>query len=190
MIASCAEDKTLKIFDAHNNTLIHSFKDEKGFGNQLCWRNDNNTIAIAQENGRVKVFDVAQRKLVQYYRIYDCPVKCLDFHPSGDYMVTGDARGLTKILDLQEGRDIFTITGHQGSVTAAKFNPDGNYFVTGSADKHIMVFKWRPDDDENKCENVSTELRETPAEENETKTTMIDTRKSLHYNYLDEGISV
>jgi centriolar protein POC1 len=182
----------LKIFDTQNGTLIHSFKDEKGFGNKLSWHKDNNTIAVAQDNGRVKIFDVAQRKLIQYYRIYDCSVNSLDFHPSGNYMVTGDEKGLVTILDLQEGRDIFTITGHSGAVTATKFSKDGNYFVTGSKDKHIMIFKsYLPNsyynDNEEEVENQVNAKENCPildpTESVKGGSTMIDTRKSVHYNF-------
>lgn len=184
----------MKIFDTQNGTLIHTFKDEKGFGTQLSWHKDNNTVAIAQENGRVKIYDIAQRKLIQYYRIYDCGVKCLDFHPSGNYMITGDDKGFTKILDLQEGRDIFTITGHCGSVTAVKFSKDGNYFVTGSNDKHIMIFKSFLSDHSEQENVASNDVKENcpvpdPTESIEGGSTVIDTRKSIHYNFSSKEIS-
>ena len=141
MIASCAEDKTLKIFDADSGEVIHSFKDEKGYGNQLAWHLDSNIIAVAQENARVKIFDLKMRKLIQYYRIFDAGVTSLDFHPSGNFMITGSKDGLTKVLDLLEGRDVFTLKGHQDSVTAVKFSKDGEYFVTGSKDRHVTQLK-------------------------------------------------
>lgn len=184
MIASCSEDKTVKIFDVKSNQLIHSFKDEKGYGNQLAWHKDDNTIAIAQENGRVKIYDIGQRKLIQYYRIYDSPVKCLDFHSSGAYLATGDEKGQIAILDLYEGRDIFTINGHQGAVTALKFTKDGEYFCSGSKDHHIMVFQSNLKD--NVTANTSLDLSADNKENSvHEKAINVDARKSINYNYLN-----
>lgn len=186
MIASCSEDKTVKVFDVQSGTQIHSFKDENGYGNQLCWAG-NNTIAIAQENGRVKIYDLAQRKLIQYYRIYDGAVKCLDFHPSGNYLVTGDEKGLTKVLDLLEGRDIFTIRGHHDAVTAVKFNKDGKYFVTGSKDRHVMIFESNLSANQSMALQMDDNLTSEHAENKENtrdEGILVDIRKSVNYNYL------
>lgn len=142
MIASCSEDKTFKIYDTQNGSLIHSFEDdEDGYGTQISWHPDNKSIAIALENGRVKIYDIAQRKMIQYYKIFDCRVNCVDIYPTGDYLIAGDEKGFVRLFDLQAGQDIFTIEGHQGPVTAVKFSKDGKYFVSGSADCHIMVFE-------------------------------------------------
>lgn len=188
LVASCAEDKTLKIFDirSHPSQPIHSFKDEKGFGNQLAWHKDDNTIAIAQENGRVKIYDVAQRKLIQYYRIYDSAVKCLDFHPSGAYLATGDEKGQIVILDLYEGRDIFSINGHQKGVTAVKFSKNGEHFVTGSKDRHFMIFQSNLKDNSASA-NTSLDMSANDNKENSIheEATLIDARKSINYNYLN-----
>jgi centriolar protein POC1 len=194
-IASCAEDKTMKLFDTVSGQLIETFKDEKGYGNQICWHpKDNQTIAIAQENGRVKIYDLKQRKLIQYYRIFDHAVKTLDFHPSGYHLITGDEGGSIKILDLLEGRDIYTIQGHQAAVTAAKFSKDGEYFVTGSKDKHLMIFKSNinphpifDDSVESSFEEMTSQKNNAHDKENqcdEKNGQTIDMRASVNYNYL------
>lgn len=184
MIASCSEDKTVKVFDVQSGQMIHSFKDVNGYGNQLTWHPDDNSIAIAQENGRVKIYDLAQRKLVQYYRIYDGAVKCLDFHPSGNYLVTGDEKGLTKILDLIEGRDIFTLKGHNDAVTAIKFNKDGKYFVTGSKDRHVMIFESNLSSNQSSLASMTSEHAEDK-ENKRDEGVLVDIRKSVNYNYLN-----
>ncbi|XP_052869183.1 POC1 centriolar protein homolog A-like [Anopheles cruzii] len=141
LIASCADDRTLKLFDPASGQCVHTFVDQKGAGYKVAWHPDSSLVAIALDNCRVKIYDVNIRKLIQYYRIFDGPVNALDFHPSGNYLITVSEDGVTKIIDLLEGRQIFTLTGHRGPVTAVKFSKDGKFFVTGSEDRHVMLWQ-------------------------------------------------
>lgn len=211
LVASCAEDKVLKIFDATSSQIIADFKDTKGFGNQIAWHHNSKFVAIAQENARVKLYDLRAQKLIQYYRVYDESVTSLDFHSSGNFIITGCKDGTVKILDLLEGRDIYTLSGHRGSVTSVKFSNDGEYFVTGSQDRHVrknlnifnhlkilqfpyfsfQIMVWKsnlisvPQDEDQENEPInSVVVKEEIKEEQQVKqrpSILIDARKSSIY---------
>ena len=38
LIASCSDDKTIRVFDERSGKTIHVFHDSKGFANHLVWR--------------------------------------------------------------------------------------------------------------------------------------------------------
>lgn len=199
----------MRIFDAASGQLIHSFKDEKGFGNQIAWHKSSEFISVAQENGRVKLYDLRAQKLIQYYRIFDDGVNSLDFHASGNFMVTGCKDGTVKILDLLEGRDIFTLHGHRDSVTSVKFSGDGEHFVTGSKDRHVsfstsitdkpflinikspQIMIWKSnltsveisEDQENEAQeqNCLNEIKHESGDGNKRESILVDARKSAVY---------
>ncbi len=206
MIASVSDDKTLKVFDVNSGECLHTFKDEKGSGLQVAWHPDSCLIGIALNNGRVKIYDFKMRKLIQYYRMFEDSVNCIDFHPTGHFMVAGVQNGTSKILDLLEGRDIFTIQGHNKGVTAVKFSRDGKYFGTGSIDKHLMLWQCNLETQtEFSASDVSSEkgmqiYEDSPEKEKENQEivmkkeedrgVVVDARNSKVYIQFDDVVDV
>lgn len=71
------------------------------------------------------------------YDVHTAAVNQIDFHPSGNFMLSVSDDGTTKILDLLEGRPIFTMKGHTKQVTAVQFSKDGKIFATGGKDNEV-----------------------------------------------------
>lgn len=150
LIASCSDDKTVKIFNPSTGECLHTFKEENSSGVKVAWHPNSSLLAVALNKtekvkdgkatkslGSVKIFDFKAKKLIQYYRIFDDKLNSIDFDPSGNFMLAGVENGTTKILDLIEGREIYTLAGHNEGVTAVKFNKEGTMFLTASKDKHV-----------------------------------------------------
>ena len=53
---------------------------------------DNNTNA-----NRVKIYDLKANKLLQLYQTHSNIINSLDFHPSGNYLLTGSDDGTMKV---------------------------------------------------------------------------------------------
>lgn len=141
MIASCSDDRTIRIFDLLNtNEQIHKIMvDDKSFGQQILWHPDGNMIACGMNNGRCKIYDIRTQKLIQYYCIHSNSINSIAFHPSGNYLLTGSLDGTMKILDLFEGRPIYTIGGHSNGITSVAFSKDGHQFASGGDDKQVNI---------------------------------------------------
>lgn len=138
VIASCSDDRTFKLFDVMSGNIIESFSDSKGHGYQhLAWHPDGTLIAVGTTNNRVRIYDIRNRNLIQMYDVHAAAVNQIDFHPSGNFMLSVSDDGTTKILDLLEGRPIFTIKGHAKQVTAVQFSKDGKIFATGGKDSEV-----------------------------------------------------
>lgn len=141
LVASCADDKTIKLFDTKSGECIHTFTERKGSGRDLAWNADGGMIAVGLSCNRVKIFDIRERELLQLYHVHTEAVNSVDFHPSGHFMISGSDDETLKIYNLLEGRPIYTITGHIGKVTAVAFSHDGKHFATGGQDHKLMI--WR-----------------------------------------------
>lgn len=163
-VASCSEDRTLKLFDVNSGDCVQTFA-ERGnvhgkslihptikfdveinllnvflcLGNDVAWHPDGSLIAIALSNRQIKIFDRRAAKLIQLYNVHLEAVNSIAFHPSGNVMITGSDDGSTKVLDLLEGRPIYTLVGHDDAVTAVAFSGDGNDFATASKDKQVCL---------------------------------------------------
>lgn len=137
-IASCSEDRTLKLFDVASGDCVHTYNEYNGgYGTEVAWHPDGTLIAIALTNNRIKIYDRRNHRLIQLYSVHLGAVNSIAFHPHGNLMITGSEDGSTKILDLLEGRPVYTLVGHDDAVTAVAFSSDGSHFATGSKDKQV-----------------------------------------------------
>lgn len=137
-IASCSDDRTLKIFDTVSGDVVHSYSEHTyGHGNAVAWHPDGTLVAIALSQKRIKIFDQRNHQLIQMYSCHLGGVNSIAFHPSGQIMITGSDDGSTKILDLMEGRPVFTLLGHDDAVTSVAFSANGENFATGGKDKQV-----------------------------------------------------
>lgn len=138
MIASCSDDRTIKIFDTTSGEVVHSYVEHThGFGMDVAWHPGGVLVAIALSQTRIKIFDQRNHQLIQLYNCHKGAVNSISFHPYGHFMITGGEDGSSKILDLMEGRPAYTLLGHDDAVTATAFTSDGEHFSTGSRDKQV-----------------------------------------------------
>lgn len=140
MIASCSDDRTVKIFDTVSGDAVHTYVEHKhGYGTNVAWHPGGALVAVALSQRRIKIYDQRNHQLVQMYVCHSGAVNSIAFHPNGNFMITASDDGTTKILDLLEGRPLYTLLGHDDAVTAIAFSHDGEHFATGSCDKQVII---------------------------------------------------
>lgn len=139
-IASCSEDRTLRLFDVLSGDCVHTYNEShNGYANDVAWHPDGSLVAIALSNNRIKIYDRRVHKLIQMYNVHVGAVNSIAFHPSGHLMITGSDDGSSKVLDLLEGRPVYTLVGHDDAVTAVAFSGDGTKFATAGKDKQVRL---------------------------------------------------
>ena len=98
LIASCSDDKTIRIFDERSGETVHVFHDSKGFANHLvrdrgdvvvtlwhlshvfffflaqAFHPSGICIGAGTSDKKVKIYDVRMQKLQQLYSSHDAPV--------------------------------------------------------------------------------------------------------------------
>lgn len=136
LMASCAEDKSVRVFNLETGACENSFLDHKAFGSKIVWHAQQ-IIASAMSDGKVRLYDLRSNSLAQVYKIHTGPVNTLAFHPSGKYLLTGSEDGNIKVLDITIARPIYTLELHGGPVTSVAFNRTGDNFASGGADKSV-----------------------------------------------------
>ncbi|XP_036341866.1 POC1 centriolar protein homolog, partial [Rhagoletis pomonella] len=118
LIASCGDDKPLRICDTSSGEFVRSLTAERSMGRQLAWHPDGDLVALALSFNRI-----AESELIQLYKVQSAPVNDVAFHPME--------------ICLLEGRPIYSLTGHTDKVCAVAFSSDGRHFASAGEDRQI-----------------------------------------------------
>lgn len=70
LIASCGDDKSLRVYDVNSGECIRCFTEERGKGRQLTWHSDSHMIAVAMTCNLVKIFDLVAQQLIHLYEVH------------------------------------------------------------------------------------------------------------------------
>ncbi|NXP83194.1 POC1B protein, partial [Ramphastos sulfuratus] len=143
LIASCSEDKSVRIWDTRNKTCIDSFLDYGGFTNYVDFNPSGTCIASAGSNHTVKLWDIRMKKLLQHYKGTNTAGGCLllrtELLGCLDYCFSLCIT--TQLLQQQHNLTIQTCFHFQGPVLSVAFSKGGEKFASGGADAKVFLWK-------------------------------------------------
>jgi WD40 repeat protein/tRNA A-37 threonylcarbamoyl transferase component Bud32 len=90
-------------------------------------------------NGRVEVWDMANRHRRLTLEAHKLGVSSLAVSPDGRYFATGSLDNSTKLWDSATGEQLAAFYGNNRPVWALAFSPDGKTLAAGSCDKQIIL---------------------------------------------------
>lgn len=170
MIASCSDDKTIRLFDERTGSTIHVFgKEPKGFAQHIAFHPTGTCLGAGTSDNKVKIYDIRMQKLQQLYSSHEAPVTKVSFHASGNYIVSSSQDGSLRMFDLLEARPIYDLRGHNKPVNAVTFSPKGEYLASGGDDNIVFVWKTNIDEKDrglrpNSAKQYEEKIQETKRE--------------------------
>lgn len=69
-------------------------------------------------------------------------MRCLSFHPTGDYLAVGTDHNVLRVYDINTAQCFVSPISsqqHASSVTCVKYAPNAKFYVTGSLDGTIKI---------------------------------------------------
>jgi WD40 repeat protein/3',5'-cyclic AMP phosphodiesterase CpdA len=142
---------SVRIWDIRTGTLRHELRTGNAPTYWLRFNLTGDLLATGGEDGYVRIWDPVTGTLLQDL-LHDPdqrrdpqnrpdPIYALDFHPSGDFLISADRRGVVARWDL----DVSDVTrteleSHSGAVYRVTFSPDGASFVTGDSDGNVRLW--------------------------------------------------
>ncbi|MEM6836457.1 MAG: AAA-like domain-containing protein [Cyanobacteria bacterium P01_C01_bin.120] len=101
---------------------------------------DGQTLASANEDGTVKLWDRSGREL-QTLEGHTDWVRSMSFSPDGQTLASASDDGTVKLWD-RSGRELQTLEGHTSSVWSVSFSPDGQTLASASADGTVKLWNF------------------------------------------------
>ncbi len=141
-LASCADDHSIKIWDAQTGAEIHWLKGHQDRVSQLCFSPDGNSLATGSDDRSIKIWDtrtgIEIRTLAWIDRetaeddAWSDDNSCLAFNPAGTQLASSYGDEKIRIWDTLTGVESQVIEVPGDSISCLKFSPDGNRLASGT----------------------------------------------------------
>jgi WD40 repeat protein/uncharacterized caspase-like protein len=152
LLASASWDKTIKVWEVEDGTLLQTIKGHQDGINTLAFspksEERNYLLASGSEDKTIKLWQVLaignqyQVSLANTLTGHKDSVKTLAFSADGNLLASGSYDNTIKLWDA-EGKLLQTLEGHNLAIAALAFNSHGNLLASGSWDNTIKL--WRID---------------------------------------------
>lgn len=140
LIASGSGDKTTKISDATNGSLIYNLPDHTDFVYSVAFTPDGKSLVSASKDKKITIVDVETGKLLKTLEGHGDQVRSVAVTPDGKTIVSGSYDESIKIWNLETGDLMRSIKGHSDDVVSVAISPDGKFIASGSKDKTIKIW--------------------------------------------------
>jgi WD40 repeat protein len=138
LIASAGVDSTVQ-FITKQGKLLEVLKHPQGVTN-ICFSPDGTHIATTSYDEKVRIWDVAQRKMEKLLEGHAGTVWTLAYSPDGNTLATAGEDKTIRLWDVRTGRLLNTFTGHTMNIWAVIFSKDGKSLISGSFDRNIIIW--------------------------------------------------
>ena len=108
--------------------------------NSVGFSPDGKMIASGSNNNSIKLWNVADGKLLRTLLGHQDGVNSVSFSPDGKTIASASRDNSIKLWNVADGKLLRTLLGHQDGVNSVSFSPDGKTIASAGGDKTIKLW--------------------------------------------------
>lgn len=139
-------NRSAQIFDARDGKKVcelldDTVQDKDGdlYIRSVCFSPDGKLLATGAEDRRIRVWDIATRRIKCSFDGHEQDIYSLDFAKNGRLIASGSGDKTVRLWDIETGGQIMVLSIEDG-VTTVAMSPTGQYVAAGSLDKSVRVW--------------------------------------------------
>jgi WD40 repeat protein len=140
IIASAADDGTVRLWDKQGNPIGQPLKGHQGLVHSVAFSPDGQYIVSGGGDNTIRLWDKQGNPIGQPFKGHQGKVLSVTFSPDGQYIVSGGDDNTIRLWDKQGNPIGKPFQGHRGKIWSVAFSPDGKYIASGSDDNTIRLW--------------------------------------------------
>lgn len=146
LLASASNDKTVRIWNLNDSTLMHTLRHTRevygvAFQDAQGAHLDGILCVTASHDQKTRVWNVTRGICIKALQLHNSPVTCVSFQQNGELMVSGCQGNRVVLADTRSGLRMRTMRGHRGFITAVKIISSSNHLVSSSLDGTVRIWE-------------------------------------------------
>jgi WD40 repeat protein len=129
----------INLWDAASGSALEGISLEDVYYDTVSFNHDGSLLAAAGYDGKVYIWNVADKSLAFTLEGHTGGVAALRFSPVGAVLLSGSGDEI-RVWDTERGSGFPALKGDFLVLTALAFNPEGTLFASGSADGFIDLW--------------------------------------------------
>jgi WD40 repeat protein len=141
-LLTCAEDRTIRRFNAANPNEASVLPDKTGLNKFeiAVFSPDGHQIAASVGLPAVELRQVSTNSITRTFESRVNPILSVAFSPDGRWLATGNTDTTITLWDVASGRAVALYSGNEGSVTSVVFSPDSGRLASGAIGGKITLW--------------------------------------------------
>lgn len=107
----------------------------------LAWSPDDKRIAVGDETGTVRVYELPSGDLVQVLLGHEHQITAMDFSPDGQFLLSGSSGGTIRLWQPESGKQLRMLTDHRYHITSIRWRPDGSQIASADGEGKILLWE-------------------------------------------------
>jgi glucose repression regulatory protein TUP1 len=138
-------NRIAQIFEVESGHLVATLQDSPPndendlYIRSVCFSPDGQFLATGAEDKVIRVWNIREQKVVNYFRGHEQDIYSLDYAKSGRMIASGSGDRTVRLWDLDSGNQVLQLLIDDG-VTTVAISPDCHFVAAGSLDKSVRVW--------------------------------------------------
>jgi WD40 repeat protein len=140
-IASGSIDSSVRVRDGDGHVQAVLSESAGADVNGLAWSPDGSTLAAANQDGGIRLWDPKDKKLVGRLLRHDGWARGVAWSPNGRSVASSGQDGMVRLWDPKEKKQLRAFRSGPADTWAVAWSPDGKRVASGNGDSTVRI--WR-----------------------------------------------